>query len=88
MRFALCYSIACLMTAAIAQTSSSASPPTVSDGYMVTAGKPSTFTWTPTTQGPVTLTLRSGAASDLNKGTVIACMQLAESSFSEEARLI
>ena len=57
----------------IAQTGSKANPPTVPSTYSVTAGKPSTFTWKPTTQGPVTLTLRSGAASDLNTGTVIAC---------------
>ena len=40
---------------------------------MVTAGKPATIQWTPTTQGPVSLTLRSGAKSNLDKGTVIAC---------------
>ncbi|KAK4696406.1 hypothetical protein P7C71_g1491, partial [Lecanoromycetidae sp. Uapishka_2] len=39
---------------------------------MITAGQPATFTWKPTTPGPVTLTLRSGAASDLNTGTTIA----------------
>ena len=62
-----------MIAAAVAQGGTKANPPTVPSDYSVTAGQPSTFTWKPTTQGPVTLTLRSGAASDLNKGTVIAC---------------
>ena len=39
---------------------------------MLTAGKPSTITWKPTTSGTVTLTLREGANSDLSQGSVIA----------------
>lgn len=37
------------------------------------AGKQTTLKWTPTTGGTVTLKLREGASSDLNKGTVIEC---------------
>lgn len=40
-------------------------------GFSLTAGKPTTITWNPTTPGTVTLKLRSGANSDLNQGTVI-----------------
>lgn len=75
MRFSDVSSIACFIVAVVAQSSSTANPPTVPSSYSVTAGQPSTFTWKPTTNGPVTLTLRSGAASDLNTGTVIACKQ-------------
>ncbi|MCJ1278563.1 hypothetical protein MMC21_006380 [Puttea exsequens] len=64
--------IACLIAAAIAQSGKTANPPTVSSSFMVTAGKPSTFTWKPTSPGPISLTLRSGASSNLDKGTVIA----------------
>lgn len=82
MRLVSLSGIACLVSAAVAQTGSKANPPTVPSDYSVTAGKPSTFTWKPTTQGTVTLTLRTGAASDLNKGTVIACKRSPlESSF-------
>ena len=76
MRFAALSALACLLAAVVAQTGTGPNPPTVSSGFMVTAGQPATLTWTPTTSGPVTLTLRSGAASDLNKGTVIACKYL------------
>jgi len=63
--------LACIIAVALAQ---SPNPPKIpSTGYTITAGQSSTFQWTPTTQGTVTLTLRNGAASDLNKGTVIAC---------------
>ena len=43
-------------------------------GFSVTAGQPTTIEWDPTTPGTVTLTLRDGASSDLNPGTVIKCM--------------
>jgi len=33
-----------------------------------------TLEWNPTTDGTVTLVLRSGASNDLTGGTVIACM--------------
>lgn len=75
MRFTLFTNIACVIATAVAQTSPMANPPTIPIDYTVTTGTPSTFTWNPTTQGPVTLTLRSGAASNLNKGTVIAGKQ-------------
>lgn len=76
MRLAPFSALACLLTAVVAQTSTGPNPPTVSSDFMVTAGQPATLTWSPTTSGPVTLTLRSGAASDLNTGTVIACVYL------------
>jgi hypothetical protein len=39
----------------------------------VTAGQPTTIKWTPTTEGTITLSLRSGPASNLGPPTVIAC---------------
>ena len=44
------------------------------EGLMFTAGKPTTFTWNPTTSGTVTLRLREGASSDLSGGTLIKGM--------------
>lgn len=64
--------LACLIATAVAQSGGTSNPPTVPSSFMITAGQPATFTWKPTTSGPVSLTLRSGAASDLNKGTPIA----------------
>lgn len=37
------------------------------------AGETVNLTWKPTTEGTVTIYLRSGASNDLNKGTAIAC---------------
>lgn len=73
MRFALLSNVACLLIVVVAQTTPTANPPKIPIGFMATAGQPTTFQWTPTTAGTVTLTLRSGAASDLNKGTIIQC---------------
>lgn len=42
-------------------------------GFAFTAGQPATISWTPSTEGTVTLKLRQGAASALNPGTVIKC---------------
>ena len=42
-------------------------------GLMASAGKTTTLQWTPTTDGPVTLILRSGASSNLIQGAIIAC---------------
>lgn len=42
-------------------------------GIAFTAGQPATISWTPSTQGTVTLKLREGAASALNPGTIIKC---------------
>ncbi|CAD6574662.1 MAG: hypothetical protein ASARMPREDX12_006881 [Alectoria sarmentosa] len=72
MRFSPLFIVACLFAVVAAQTGSTSNPPTTRPGFTVTAGISSTFTWTPTTSGTVTLTLRSGPASDLDKGTVLA----------------
>jgi len=37
------------------------------------AGASVDLTWKPTTEGTVTIYLRSGASNNLNKGTAIAC---------------
>ncbi|KAK3059133.1 hypothetical protein LTR09_000699 [Extremus antarcticus] len=41
-------------------------------GIAAKGGKPLTLQWKPTTQGTVTLVLRSGSSNNLNSGTVIA----------------
>ncbi|KAF2773233.1 hypothetical protein EJ03DRAFT_323739 [Teratosphaeria nubilosa] len=41
-------------------------------GLSATAGQPLALSWTPTTQGTVSLILRSGASSDLASGTTVA----------------
>jgi len=46
-------------------------PFNVPQGFALTAGKPTTLTWTPTTPGTVTLRLRQGASNNLEAGTVI-----------------
>lgn len=43
------------------------------EGLMSSAGKTTNLQWTPTTDGTVTLILRSGASNNLNEGAVIAC---------------
>lgn len=67
-------SLFALITAAVAQQGSGDNafkiPP---GGIAFTAGQPATISWTPSTQGTVTLKLREGAASALNPGTVIKC---------------
>ena len=40
----------------------------------ITAGQPTTLSWKPTTSGTVSLQLRSGANSNLEQGTSIACV--------------
>jgi hypothetical protein len=42
-------------------------------GISAKAGTPLTLNWTPTTDGTVSLVLRSGSSNNLNQGTVIAC---------------
>jgi len=42
-------------------------------GLSASAGQPLTLSWNPTTQGTVSLILRSGASSDLASGNTIAC---------------
>lgn len=68
--------ITCLLAAVAAQSGPTSNPPTTPPGFTATAGSSSTFTWTPTTSGTVTLTLRNGPAGDLNKGIVLACAYL------------
>ncbi len=46
-------------------------PFNVPEGFSLTAGKPTTLTWNPTTPGTVTLRLRQGASNNLEAGTVI-----------------
>ena len=46
-------------------------PFNVPEGFSLTAGKPTTLKWTPTTPGTVTLRLREGPSNNLNEGTVI-----------------
>jgi len=59
--------------AALAAAQSAPNPITAPTGGMVVqAGEATTITWTPTTQGTVTLELRSGSANDLSTGTTIA----------------
>ena len=61
---------------AAAQTFSASGPNPIinpGDGASIAAGKTTTITWTPTTSGPVTLTLRYGSSQNLAAGTVIAC---------------
>lgn len=43
-----------------------------SEGLSAAAGTPLKLQWKPTTDGTVTLVLRSGSSNDLNEGTVIA----------------
>lgn len=53
-----------------------------SGGYSATAGKPLTLSWKPTTDGTVSLILRSGNSGDLAEGTTIAgesCLTLTAS---------
>ncbi|KAL2058630.1 hypothetical protein ABVK25_001358 [Lepraria finkii] len=72
MRLAPLSALVCLTAAVAASGSSNQNPPIVNGPFMVTAGKPATLTWKPTTPGPVTLTLRSGASSVLKTDRVIA----------------
>lgn len=44
------------------------------DSLNTEAGQSVDLTWKPTTEGTVTIYLRSGASNNLNKGTPIACM--------------
>ena len=63
-----------LVAVVSAQQSSGANPFKIpTPGYLLKAGSPTTFNWTPTTSGTVTLQLRDGANGDLNTGTVIQC---------------
>ena len=56
---------------AVALAASSDNPFAVPPGFSLTAGKPTTLKWDPTTPGTVTLVLRQGASNNLDKGSVI-----------------
>jgi len=43
-----------------------------SSGFSFTAGQQSTIRWTPTTEGSISLVLRSGDSNNLDEGTPIA----------------
>jgi hypothetical protein len=59
---------------ALAQDSNGSNPFNIPTTSLNTeAGETVKLTWKPTTEGTVTILLRSGASNDLNKGTAIAC---------------
>ncbi|KAK3113020.1 hypothetical protein LTR53_010109 [Teratosphaeriaceae sp. CCFEE 6253] len=66
-------SLLALLSAPFVVFAQSPNPPNVPVGFAVTAGQSIDLSWKPTTQGTVTLVLRSGASSDLNVGSVIVC---------------
>jgi hypothetical protein len=62
---------------ALAQDSNGSNPFNIPTTSLNTeAGETVNLTWKPTTQGTVTILLRSGASNDLNKGVAIACTLL------------
>ena len=63
--------LAAFVASALAQ--GNANPFNVPVGFALTAGKPTTLTWTPTTGGTVTLQLRQGSSNNLDEGTTIEC---------------
>ena len=56
---------------AVALAASNPNPFNVPEGFSLTAGKPTTLRWNPTTPGTVTLRLRQGASNNLDEGSVI-----------------
>lgn len=46
---------------------------TTTSSFQITAGEPVTITWDGSAEGTITLVLRSGDASNLSTGTIIAC---------------
>ena len=67
------FAIAAFSTIILAQTSAGPNPFKVPQGFSLTAGKPTTLQWDPTTGGTVTIRLREGANSNLTPGTIIGC---------------
>lgn len=55
-------------------------------GLTASAGQTTNLQWTPTTDGSVTLILRSGASNNLNEGAVIACRSSASSTRCERKK--
>lgn len=76
-------SLFALVAAAVAQQGSGDNAFKIpSGGIFFIAGQPATISWTPSTEGTVTLKLRKGDASALNPGTVIKCkLSSSQSSF-------
>ena len=68
--FNFLFSLASIMAVAVADSPNSVITPGIGDN--VYAGKDLSITWNPSTSGPVTLTLRFGAADSLSRGTEIA----------------
>lgn len=73
MRFVSLSFVATLIAAVAAQSTEENAFLIPEEGLDIQAGEPTTIRWNPTTEGPVVLRLRSGAGSDLNQGTEIAC---------------
>ena len=71
MRYSILYAASSLLALAVAQNRPN--PFTLDSDFMITAGEPTTITWEPTTDGTVSIRLRSGASSDLEEGTEILC---------------
>ncbi|KAL8746423.1 MAG: hypothetical protein Q9190_001560 [Brigantiaea leucoxantha] len=69
MRFSFLSIVAVLFATVSAQTKPNAF--TLPSDFMITAGQPTTVTWTPSTPGTVTIRLRQGASSDLDQGVVV-----------------
>ncbi len=69
MRFTLTFLIGALATLASAQNAFNIPE----GGLSMTVGVPTTLSWAPTTQGTVSLFLRSGPEVNLNPGILIAC---------------
>ena len=56
---------------ALTLAQSNENPFNIPEGFALTAGKPTTLTWKPTTPGTVTLNLREGSSNDLETVQVI-----------------
>lgn len=65
--------IVALVGAPLLALAQNANPFKIPPGFSATAGQPLDLQWNPTTQGTVTLVLRSGSSNDLAEGTIIAC---------------
>ena len=72
MRFSFTSALA-LLSAPLLALADSPNPFNVpADGISATGGQPLKLEWNPTTDGTVSLILRSGNSADLTEGTVIA----------------
>ncbi|MCJ1254455.1 hypothetical protein MMC24_002270 [Lignoscripta atroalba] len=71
MRITLAFVAAALASLATAQSAGPNPFNIPTPGYLLQAGEPTEFTWEPTTDGTVTLQLRTGPNGDLNPGTII-----------------